>query len=128
MPTPDTLERFIARVESNAHAQAIEDFYTQDASMQENQNPPRHGRDHLVQHERQVLARVRSVTSRCVPPVLVNGDHVVVRWVFEFDWLDGRHTHIEELAWQQWVGERIAREQFFYDPAQLAPRPAGETP
>jgi hypothetical protein len=27
---------------------------------------------------------------------------------------------MEELAWQRWDGERIAEEQFFYDPAQLA--------
>jgi hypothetical protein len=50
----------------------------------------------------------------------------VIRWIFEFEWLDGRRTRIEELAWQRWDGERIAQEQFFYDPAQLAPQtPAG---
>ena len=44
MPTADTLERFIARVEQNAHAEAIEEFYTPGASMQENQAAPRVGR------------------------------------------------------------------------------------
>ena len=34
MPTPATLERFIARVESNAHVEAIEEFYTPDSTMQ----------------------------------------------------------------------------------------------
>jgi len=29
MPSDQTLERFIARVESNAHAEAIEEFYTE---------------------------------------------------------------------------------------------------
>ena len=48
MPTADTLERFIARVEQNAHAEAIEEFYTSAASMQENQSAPRVGRDTLV--------------------------------------------------------------------------------
>ena len=120
MPSTDTLERFIARVEQNAHAEAIEEFYTAGASMQENQAPPRVGRDELVAGERRVLARARRVRSRCVRPVLAAGDVVVVRWVFEFDWQDGRSTRIEELAWQRWEGERIAEEQFFYDPAQLA--------
>jgi ketosteroid isomerase-like protein len=125
MPTAATLERFIARVESNAHAEAIAEFYTEDASMQENQQPPRTGRDRLVAHERAVLARTAAVRSRCVRPVLVEGDHVVVRWVFEFDWADGSHSRIEELAWQRWEGERIAQEQFFYDPRQMVPRAAG---
>ena len=30
---------------------------------------------------------------------------------------------MEDLALQRWRGERIAEEQFFYDPAQRARRP-----
>ena len=122
MPTPQTLERFIARVEQNAHADAIAEFYTPDASMQENLSPPRVGREGLIDNERKVLARAKSVKSTCVRPVLVNGDIVVVRWIFEFEWLDGSTTRMEELAYQRWEGERIAQEQFFYDPAQLVPK------
>ena len=121
MPTADTLKRFIARVEENAHAQAIEEFYAPQASMRENHETARVGRDALVAHERQVLARARTVRSRCLLPVFTSGDHVVIRWVFDFEWLDGRHTHMEELAYQRWEGERIAEEQFFYDPVQLRP-------
>ena len=122
MPTPQTLERFIARVEQNAHAEAIAEFYTTDASMQENLSPPRVGREGLIDNERKVLARAMSVKSTCVRPVLVNGDIVVVRWIFEFEWLDGSTMRMEELAYQHWEGERIAQEQFFYDPAQLVPK------
>jgi hypothetical protein len=123
MPSADTLSRFIARVEENAHVEAIEEFYTVRASMQENQAAPRVGRDTLAARERQTLAKAKSVRSTCVRPVLVNGDIVVIRWIFDFEWLDGRTTHMEELAYQRWEGERIAEEQFFYDPAQVK-RPA----
>jgi SnoaL-like protein len=119
MPSHETLERFIARVESNAHVEAIEEFYTEDASMRENMNVPRVGRDALAASERAVLARMRSVQSRCVRPVFVEGDRVVVRWIFRFEGLDGRVREIEELAYQRWEGDRIAQEQFFYDPAQF---------
>ena len=121
MPTPQTLDRFIARVEENAHAEAIEEFYTEQASMQENNATPRVGRDVLVQHEKRVLARARSVKSTCVHPVFVSGNNVVVRWIFEFEWQDGTRTRMEELAYQRWEGERIAEERFFYDPAQRQP-------
>jgi hypothetical protein len=125
MPTPDTLERFIARVEQNAHVEAVEEFYTANASMQENQAAPRIGREAHVANERKVLARARSVTSKCVRPVFVSGDRVVVRWIFRFEWNDGSVTQMEELACQRWEGERIAEETFFYDPAQRVPkRPA----
>jgi hypothetical protein len=121
MPALGTLERFIARVEQNAHAEAIEEFYTERASMRENQSEPRIGRDLLVAGERTVLARAKSVRSQCVRPVFVNGDHVVIHWIFEFEWPDGTRTRMEELAWQRWEGERVAEEQFFYDPAQRVP-------
>jgi len=124
MPTTETLERFIALVEQNAHIEAVETFYTPDASMQENQSPPRIGRDAHVANERRVMAKAVSLTSKCIRPVFVNGDKVVVRWVFRFEWLDGTVTHMEELAYQRWEGERIAEETFFYDPAQRIPKPA----
>jgi ketosteroid isomerase-like protein len=119
MPSAQTLERFIARVESNAHVEAIEEFYTEDATMRENMNAPRVGRTTLMAQESATLSRVRSVSSRCVRPVLVDGDTVVVRWIFRFEGHDGRVRELEELAWQRWQGERIAEEQFFYDPAQF---------
>ena len=125
MPSLSTLERFIARVESNAHAEAIAEFYTEHASMQENMNPPRVGRDLLIANERAVLARAASVRSRCVRPSFVDGDFVVIRWIFEFDWKNGTSGRLEELAYQRWEGERIAEEQFFYDPAQFKPVPRG---
>jgi ketosteroid isomerase-like protein len=122
MPTADTVERFIARVEQNAYVEAIAEFYTPNASMQENQSPPRVGRDTLVAHERQVLANVREVTSTCMRPVFVQGDRVVIRWVFRFEFLDGSTMQMEELAYQRWEGEQIAEERFFYDPAQTVPK------
>jgi hypothetical protein len=122
MPTAETLERFIARVEANAHAEAIEEFYSADATMQENQSAPRVGRDAHVANERRVFARARTVTSECLRPVFVSGDRVVIRWRFRFEWLDGTVTRLEELAYQRWEGERVAEETFFYDPAQRVPR------
>ena len=121
MPSPATLERFIARVEQNKHVEAIAEFYTDEASMQENLGEPRVGRALLMEGEARVMARARAVKSECVRPVLVNGDHVVIRWVFNFEWLDGSRGRIEELAWQRWQGEQIAQETFFYDPAQRRP-------
>lgn len=121
MPAAATLEAFIAAVERGDHVKAIENFYTANATMRENQTAPRNGRTTLMAHESAVLARTASVVSTCVHPVFVNGDHVVIRWIFRFTGKDGRSSRIEELAWQRWEGERIAQEEFFYDPAQMKP-------
>ena len=99
MPSLETLERFIARVEQNAHTEAIKEFYASNASMQENQSAPRIGRDTLVANERKTLARAKSVQSQCVRPIFQSGSHVVIRWIFDFEWKDNSKTHIEELAY-----------------------------
>ena len=122
MPSQEIGERFITRVEENEHDKAIEEYYSKDASMQENQSEPRIGRDLLVENERKVLAKVKSMTSKCIRPVFINGENVVIRWVFQFEWLDGTITNVEEMAYQRWEGEHIAEEKFFYDPAQMTPK------
>ena len=124
MPSPETLERFIKQVESNDHVGAIEQFYAPDATMQENEKPPRTGRQALVANEGRALARARSVHSQCVRPAFVHGDHVVIRWIFRFEFPDGSTMRMEELAYQRWEGDRVAEEKFFYDPQQMDPRPA----
>ena len=122
MPTTETLERFVQRVEEGAHAEACEEFYTENSTMQENQGEPRRGRSAHVANERRVLGRAKSVYSKCVRPIFIAEDRVVIRWIFKFEWLDGSTTEMEELAYQRWEGERIAEEVFFYDPAQRVPR------
>lgn len=122
MPTTMTLERFISRVEQNAHVEAVLEFHTEHSSMRENQGPARYGKEVHAEAERKVMARVSSLTSQCIRPVFVNGDFVVIRWVFKFQWKDGTSTHMEELAYQRWEGEKIVEETFFYDPAQRTPK------
>jgi hypothetical protein len=101
--------------------EAIREYYTEGASMRENMKEPRVGREALAAREQKTMDRAKSVVSRCVRPALVSGDIVVIRWIFEFEWKDGSPgTHLEELAYQRWEGERIAEEQFFYDPGQVA--------
>lgn len=51
MPSRETLERFIARVESGAHVEAVLEFYTADSSMRENRQPPRIGREQHAENE-----------------------------------------------------------------------------
>lgn len=120
MPSRETVDAFVAMVESNQHDLAIERYYAEDASMQENLNmPPRQGRDTLVAHERAVLARAKTVQTECVRPVLIDGDTVVIHWIFHFEFKDGSKRRIEELAHQTWKGDKVWRERFYYDPVQM---------
>jgi len=118
MPSRARLDEFIATVVSGDHAGAIERYYTEDASMQENAAAPRVGRDVLVAHERAVLERMAQVHSRCVAST-VEGERVAIHWNFELTDKSGKTRHFDEVALQEWRGDRIYRERFFYDPATV---------
>jgi ketosteroid isomerase-like protein len=118
MPSRARLDEFIAVVEAGDHAGAILRYYTEDASMQENASSPRVGRDVLVDHERAVLARMSSVYSKAVSSV-VEGDRVAIHWNFELTDKTGKIRRFDEIAWQEWRGDKIFRERFFYDPSKL---------
>jgi hypothetical protein len=121
MPDPVILEHFIALVESNKHDEAIERFYADEATMQEDLLPPRRGKPALVDRERAVMARLARMQSRCVRPVFVSDDHVVIRWIFEFVGTDGTPFYRDELAYQRWECNKIVEERFYYDPGQAKP-------
>ncbi|MGC1173687.1 nuclear transport factor 2 family protein [Polaromonas sp.] len=116
MPSRQTVQDFIAMVEQGHYVEAIEQFYAPDASMQENSQPPRRGRDTLVTYERAVIAACSAMRTLPVESFLVDGDFVVIHWVFEFTRNSGKTMRIDELAHQRWQGEKIVEERFFYDP------------
>jgi len=120
MPSHARVDAFVATVVSNDHVKAIEDFYWEDASMQENGQPPRSGLATLVAHERAFLDRVKVLTH---PPraVLLDGDQVAIFWVFDIRDSSNVVRRREELALQTWRGDRIQSERFFYDPAETRP-------
>ncbi|TKT71456.1 nuclear transport factor 2 family protein [Afipia massiliensis] len=117
MPTRARVDEFIAVVESGDHAGAIERYYTEDASMQENTSPPRIGRDGLVAFERGILAQMKEVRSKALVSV-VEGDYVMIHWNFDMTDLAGKTRHVDEIAMQEWHGDRIFRERFFYNAAK----------
>ena len=123
MPSRERVAALIARVEEGRYVEALQEFYAEDATMQENGNPPRVGLKALVAHERGVMAAFKEIRALPVKSWLVDGDAVVINWVFEFTRADGTRFRMDELAHQLWRGDRVAEERFYYDPAQLGARP-----
>ena len=127
MPIAAVVNQFISAVEAGNTVAALQDFYAADATMQENQHTPRAGRDALIAHERKALAGVKWMRIKCDRPVLIEQDHVVIRWAIEYETLKGKVVQFEELAYQTWDAQKITKEQFFYDPEQFNQSPqAGE--
>src|SRR5258706_11938982 len=119
MPERERVMALVAMVEQGKYVEAIEEFYTEDATMQENNAPPRGGRDKLVEGERRTLAAHKEARTEPGSSFLIDGDRVVIHWVFVFKRMDGTSFRMDELAHQRWRGDRIVEERFYYDPAQI---------
>jgi ketosteroid isomerase-like protein len=119
MPSRQTVAAFVAAVESGDHVGAIEQFYHEDASMQENGAEPRRGRDLLVAHEKKALAALAEMRTLPARRILIDGDTVAINWIFEMVGKDGKTRRLDEVALQEWRGEKIIRERFYYDPSAL---------
>jgi ketosteroid isomerase-like protein len=118
VPDRNRVEALIAAVVRGDYVQAIADFYHPDASMQENGQPPRKGRQALMENEEKIL-KVMRMHAHPVATCLIDGDDVVIQWTFDMTDPLGATRRLEELALQHWRGDRIERERFFYDPAAL---------
>jgi ketosteroid isomerase-like protein len=123
MPSRDRVQAFIALVERARYVEALEQFYHPDATMQDNQQPPRLGLERLIADERTTMARFQTMKTDKVTDLLIDGDKVMVRWKFTFTPAQGPPMVMEEITLQRWAGERIAEERFFYDPRQTRPPP-----
>jgi ketosteroid isomerase-like protein len=118
MPTRERVQAFVDMVERGEYVEAIHQFYTDDATMQENLGEVRTGRQALAEYEDETLKRVTSITTRPGSTFAIDGDRVIVHWVFDIVQGDGKTFTLDELAYQTWRGDRIASERFYYDPAQ----------
>jgi hypothetical protein len=118
MPSRATVDAFVAQVMSEDHVGAIRDWYADDATMQENQAAPRVGRETLMAQEQATLDRAESVVTELLDPPLIDGDRVALHWRFTFKFKNGGGLVQEEIAWQTWRGDKVARETFFYDSRQ----------
>ncbi len=117
MPDRARVMEFVSMVVSGDHVAAIENFYHNDATMQENRNEPRRGRDILIAHEAKALSRIKRMHTHPAQVIVVDGDNVAIQWTFDRISHDGRVHRLEEIALQVWKADRILHERFFYDAA-----------
>jgi ketosteroid isomerase-like protein len=119
MSTRENVQRLISLVEEGKFLEAIQEFYAEDATMQENNAPPRRGLATLLENERRFLGSIKEIKSR-VESFAVDGNRAAINWVFEITNMKGQKLSLDEVAYQLWQDGKIIRERFYYDPAQMA--------
>jgi len=104
----------IAMAQQGKFLEAIQEFYAEDATMQENNQPPRVGLAALLENERRVLASLKEIRVNRADSFIVDGDRAAINWVYHFIDSQGRELRRNELAYQIWRDGKIVCERFFY--------------
>ena len=118
METLENVKELIALARQGSFLEAIERFYAEDATMQENFDSPRAGLGALLENERRVLAAFPDIHLERVGWLMVDGDRAAINWVFGYTSSAGKKVRLDEVAYQEWRNGKIVRERFYYDPAQ----------
>lgn len=116
MPNRERVQAFIERIERLEFLEVMPEFYAEDATAQENNEPPRVGLAAMMENERNALQRMQFEKARAAS-VVIDGDRVAINYVFDFI-AGGKKQRMDEIAYQLWRGDKIVSERYFYDPAQ----------
>lgn len=118
MPTRDQVTQLVRHVEANRVLDAIDQLYDEHVSMQDNLNPPVVGKAANRERERQFFGGITVHQHRALS-IVVDGDQVVIHWLFEFTGGDGKRYRMDQLSHQDWKDGRVVRERFYYDSATI---------
>ena len=119
MPSRDRVQDLIRLVEANRVLDAMEEYYAADLVMEESNGVATVGKPANVERERAFFGAISEPRNRA-ESVVVDGDHVAIRWVFTFTGGDGKRVRMDQVAYQTWRGDQIVHERFYYDSASLA--------
>ena len=114
----ERVAQLVALAEQGKFLEAIEEFYDENAVMQDNDGPPRASLAELLAYERRAMEAFKEIHVNRADSILVDQDRVAINWIYEFTDVNGRRRRLNEIAYQQWRDGKIVREKFYYDPAQ----------
>ena len=103
-------------IQSGQTLAAMERFYADDVTMQENENLPRVGKAVCLNHERQMLSGTIDFKATLICQAINESINVVFsEWVYAFTELSGQRFSLREVSVQQWQNELIQSEKFYYN-------------
>ena len=110
----------VSYIQNGKILEAMTEFYSANATMRENNNPPTVGLAANIEREKQFLAYVKQWKSLAVEAVGVDAERgrTLVQINFEFEAVDGKNVKYDQVAVQTWKDGKIVDEKFYYDSAK----------
>lgn len=94
---------------------AIELFYSENVSMQENEETPRVGKSKCLDNEKQNLKNVKELKCKLLNQAINNKENVVFsEWEITVTNKNDKTVKLTEVSVQHWDKGKIEKEKFYY--------------
>jgi len=117
-------EQVIEYLKQGKFAEGIENFYAENATAQENTNPPTVGRATMVENERKFLTKVTAYHGIEILATAIDdqgGGNGVVLYeaIMQWDQSDKGHVSVNQVVVERWKDGKIAHIRFYgnFDPS-----------
>jgi hypothetical protein len=112
----DRLEDLFSYIREGRIIDAINEFYAEDAIMQENSLPPTMGRKANLEREKQFLSTVKEWKRFDVLSKSVGEDFTFYETVMDWVATDGTPVHVEQVVVAKWRDGKIIKERYYHNP------------
>jgi ketosteroid isomerase-like protein len=119
MSLQQRVNELVSYIQQGKILEAVQEFYSDDAAMQENNHPPTVGKAANLEREKTFLAYVKQWKSFNIRAVGIDEARgiVLMQSDFEFDAVDGTTVKYDQVSVQQWKDGHVVHEKFYYDSA-----------
>ena len=111
----DRLEDLFSYIREGRILDAINEFYAEDAAMQENSLPPTVGREANYEREKQFLSMVKEWKGFEVTAKGVGEEVTFYETVMDWVTTDGMPVHVEQVVVAKWQDGKITHERYYHN-------------
>jgi hypothetical protein len=111
----DRLEDLLSYIREGRILDAINEFYTEDAAMQENSLLPTVGREANYEREKQFLSMVKEWKRFDVVAKGVGEDVTFYETVMDWVTTDDTPVHVEQVVVAKWNNGKITHERYYHN-------------
>lgn len=112
----DRLENLFSYIGAGRILDAINEFYAEEAVMQENNLPPTVGREVNWEREKQFLSTVKEWQRFDVLAKAIGEGVTFYETVMDWVTTDGTPVHVEQVVVAKWVDGKIIHERYYHNP------------
>ena len=112
----DRLEDLFSYIRDGRILDAMNEFYAEDASMQENSLPPTVGREANYEREKQFLSMVKEWKGFEVTAKGVGENVTFYETVMDWVTTDDTLVHVEQVVVAKWKDGKITHERYYHHP------------